>query len=195
MLTRRTPPTKKKKVDSDDRSTDNLESGGASSSSDDDNFTDEIASKDTSTKSAPHGKYSANEKQGMLVTLFYGSLLYIGYRLDIMLRPKQLGLMSQQRDHSISSPSLRNSIISSPKSKSIRVPASTKWLFKPPPKLKDMYNARNCESYLAEYNETGESIDSKSLKIYTEEEWAYFRQVWRSQGKWSYYVCMRWSAS
>jgi hypothetical protein len=68
------------------------------------------------------------------------------------------------------------------KFKSVRVPASTKWLFKKPPTLKKMYDLRNCESYLATYDEDGKRIDSKSLPIYTDEQWAYFRKIWRAQG-------------
>jgi len=193
MLTRRASPSKN---NSNDRFTDNLEAGRASfassSSPDDDNFSDNDASEDTS-KSAPLVKYSASEKHiiNMAATnnclkniIAYGSLLYVGYQLGLMGQQLGRGLTNQQR-YSPSSSSLRNSIITPPKSKSmssIQVPASNKWLFKPPPKLKDMYNARNCESYLAEYNSAGERIDSKSLKIYTEEEWAYFRKVWRDQG-------------
>ena len=64
-----------------------------------------------------------------------------------------------------------------------RIPASTKWLFDKPPTLKQMYNLRNCESSLATYDEaTGKRIDSKSLPIYTEEQWEYFRKIWRAQG-------------
>jgi hypothetical protein len=66
--------------------------------------------------------------------------------------------------------------------KSIPIPASAKWLFKKPPTLKQMYEFRNCESYLATYNSNGERIDSKSLPIYTEEQWASFRKLWRDQG-------------
>ncbi len=66
--------------------------------------------------------------------------------------------------------------------KSVRVPESTKWLFKKPPTLKEMYNLRNCESYLATYDEDGKRIDSKSLPIYTDEQWAHFRKIWRAQG-------------
>ena len=43
--------------------------------------------------------------------------------------------------------------------KSVRVPESTKWLFKKTPTLKEMYNLRNCESYLATYDEDGKRID------------------------------------
>ena len=46
-----------------------------------------------------------------------------------------------------------------------------------------MYDMRNCESYLAQTDsDTGKRIDSKSLKIYTQEEWDYFKKVWRDQG-------------
>eukprot|EP00985_Skeletonema_marinoi_P029615 scaffold28378_cov223-Skeletonema_marinoi.AAC.19 len=45
-----------------------------------------------------------------------------------------------------------------------------------------MYDKRNCESYLATFNSAGERTDANNLEIYTEEEWAYFRQVWRDQG-------------
>ena len=61
-------------------------------------------------------------------------------------------------------------------------PASTKWLFKKPPTLREMYDLRNCESYLATYDEDGKRIDSKSLPIYTDEQWAYFRKIWSAQG-------------
>ena len=45
-----------------------------------------------------------------------------------------------------------------------------------------MYELRNCESYLATYDENGKRIDSKSLPIYTDEQWEYFRKIWKAQG-------------
>ena len=50
------------------------------------------------------------------------------------------------------------------------------------PTVKKMYDLRNCESYLATYDEDGKRIDSKSLPIYTDEQWEYFRKIWRAQG-------------
>jgi len=48
--------------------------------------------------------------------------------------------------------------------------------------IKEIYDARNCESYLAQIDKDGKRIDSVSLPIYTEEEWQQFRQLWVDQG-------------
>ena len=57
-----------------------------------------------------------------------------------------------------------------------------RWLNMPPPTLKQIYKARRCDSYHTQTNVNGERTDSKSLPIYTEEQWARMRKVWRDQG-------------
>lgn len=75
-----------------------------------------------------------------------------------------------------------NNLSAEQQQESIQIPVSTQWLLKKPPTLKEMYELRNCESYLATYDEDGKRIDSKSLPIYTEQQWEHFRGIWRKQG-------------
>ena len=155
MLTRRTPPSKKNDDDGDDQATDSLESGAGGvalflppPSHDNDNET-------ATFKSFPHTRHSDNDKYIVIsITsvnvktslkniLTYGSLLYIGYQLG----------------HSSSRSSTQQQHL-----KSIRVPASTKWLFQKPPTLKQMYDKRNCESYLATFTRPENVLTRTILK-------------------------------
>ena len=88
-------------------------------------------------------------------------ILLIGYQLGLGNCSRR---QSQQQSTELSKKSIRG------------VPSGK------PPTLKQIYKARNCESYLAQINEDGQRIDSKSLPLYTEEEWQQFRDLWREQG-------------
>ena len=99
-------------------------------------------------------------RQSLKTCLIWGSLLCIGY---------QLGLSSSCRQ--------QQSLETTPSNNySIRSRATSTAT------LKQIYDARNCESYLAQTDNNGKRIDSKSLPIYTEEQWQQFRQLWVDQG-------------
>lgn len=50
-------------------------------------------------------------------------------------------------------------------------PPSVKWLFNPPPTLKQMYQSRNCDEIL-----------KGARPLYTKEQWQRFRDIWKLQG-------------
>lgn len=108
-------------------------------------------------------------RQSLKTCLIWGSLLCIGY---------QLGLSSscRQKQSLETTPLSNNNSIRSGRA------TSNKKTKKPPTTLKQIYDARNCESYLAQTDQNGKRIDSKSLPIYTEEQWQQFRQLWVKQG-------------
>ena len=158
MLSRRAIPSKKKEG-SDDRSLDNLEIAMSPShyeSSPEEDFGD------TSKKSSPQLLSRAKRMSLLKNVVTWGSLLYAGYLI---------GLKSSNNNNTPPS-----------KKSNHHIPASNKWLLEKPPTLKQMYEIRNCESYLATYDSDGKRIDSKTLPIYTDEQWAYFYKVWKDQG-------------
>ena len=164
------PSRRRKDDDKDDhQAADSLENGGSSQHNDYD-----AAAADTSKfirkiSNDKHIVISMTSVQNCLKTiLIWGSLLYGGY---------QLGLVVGQH----SSLSSSSSSVQLPKGM-IKVPHTAKFLFTKPPTLKQMYDSLNCEKYLATYDDHGERIDSKSLPIYTEEQWVTFRKLWKAQG-------------
>jgi hypothetical protein len=96
--------------------------------------------------------------------IIWGSLLSVGYQLGLTSCTMERQQLQQQQESSERQESI------------IRINESTSLT------LKQIYDARNCESYLAQNDEDGQRIDSKSLPIYTEEQWASFRKLWRDQG-------------
>jgi hypothetical protein len=92
--------------------------------------------------------------------IIWGSFLYVGYQFGLsggcmMERQQSQQLPSEQLQSSLRKYARRTTADEQQPSnkKSIRViPASAKWLFTKPPTLQQMYEARNCESYLATYN-------------------------------------------
>ena len=168
LLSRRIP-TRKTDSEKDRSAADNLEAGASSPR--------------TSSSSAEHAKSPTRARAGkssdndVLFVVRKSSLrliIPILFMCSLMVMwANNLSAQQQQEEQQQRERALL---------KSVRVPASTKWLFKKPPTLREMYDLRNCESYLATYDEDGKRIDSKSLPIYTDEQWAYFRKIWSAQG-------------
>ena len=121
------------------------------------------------------GTYPMNNTTSLKTFLktitIWGSLLCIGYRL---------GTADCRRESSEASKSVsHNKLVNKNSDKHGR---SDSRMNPHSPTLKEMYESRNCESYLATYDSDGKRIDSNSLPIYTDEQWQQFRDLWREQG-------------
>jgi hypothetical protein len=166
------------KRDDGDRAADSLENGASLASSNGANkdaynmhYISGSASKSSSSKivrqfdDGKHIVISMAAVQTWLKNMIiWGSFLYVGYQFGL----SGGCMMERQQSQQLPSEQLQLSL--------------RKYDSNKPPTLKQIYESRNCESYLAQIDEDGERIDSKSLPIYTDEQWQQFRNLWKEQG-------------